>query len=108
MPSVRADGSARPAVDGAHRDPPTCAPDTVVGTVDAPVLVINEERVVLGRVPTGRHHVARVEDVMQPGPTTVRAYEPLHALLARMAQRHVHEIVVTTSEGRLIGVVRRP
>jgi hypothetical protein len=38
----------------------------------------------------------------------VRAHEPLEALLARMQRRQVEDMVVTTPEGRLLGVVRTP
>ena len=74
-----------------------------------PVLVVNDQRVLLGRVRPGDHAPTTcAEEVMEPGPATVRAHEPLDALLERMGERNVHEIVVTTSEGRLLGVVRRP
>ena len=43
---------------------------------------------------------------MQPGPTTVRANEPLEPLLDRMGERNVAEVLVTTPDGRLLGVVR--
>jgi CBS domain-containing protein len=45
---------------------------------------------------------------MEPGPTTVRAHEPLAPLLERMNQRRVGEVIVTSPEGELLGVVRRP
>jgi hypothetical protein len=51
--------------------------------------------------------MARAEQVMEPGPATVRAREPLDALLERMAARDVDEIVATMPEARLPGVVRR-
>jgi CBS domain-containing protein len=44
---------------------------------------------------------------MEPGPTTVRAHEPLEALLERMARRGVDDMIVTTPEGELLGIVRR-
>jgi CBS domain-containing protein len=44
---------------------------------------------------------------MDVGPVTVRANEPLEPLLERMASHGVAEMVVTTPEGRLLGVVRR-
>lgn len=108
MPSVRSDTSERGALDDADRHPPTCAPGETVGTVDTSVLVVNEQQVVLGRVPAGRHPASALAvDVMESGPTTVRAHEPLDALLTRMDKRQVHEIVVTTPEGRLLSVVRQ-
>jgi CBS domain-containing protein len=75
------------------------------------VLVVNDEGIVLGRVKVSEVSGASVdgtaEDAMQPGPATVRAHEPLEPLLERMAKRGVTEIVVTTPEGQLLGVVRR-
>jgi CBS domain-containing protein len=44
---------------------------------------------------------------MEPGPATVRAHEPLDALLDRMTGRDVAEMIVTTPEGELLGVVYR-
>jgi CBS domain-containing protein len=51
---------------------------------------------------------AQLGELMDPGPVTVRAHEPYGPLLERMARRHVDEIIVTTPEGELLGVVRRP
>ena len=108
-PTVRSGRGARRAIEVADREPTTCSPDTpVAGRVDRSVLVVNAERVVLGRVRAGDYGAeATAKDVMEPGPTTVRAHEPLDELLARMERRHVPEIVVTTPEGRLLGVVHR-
>ena len=49
----------------------------------------------------------RADDGERPGPTTVRANEPLDPLLERMRASGVAEMTVTTPEGRLLGVVRR-
>jgi CBS domain-containing protein len=116
--TVRADTTQRRALDIADRDPLTCAPDTSLGVAaqhaaearQPSVVVLNDVGIVLGRVGPheldGPAHVS-VEDVMQPGPTTVRAHEALDPLLERMAKRRVDEMIVTTPEGRLLGVVRR-
>lgn len=108
MPTVHVEPGPPSALDAADRDPPTCAPDAAVGELPAPVLVVNDHGVVLGRVRPGARPDAIAEDVMEPGPTTVRANEPLDDLLTRMERRKVHEIVITTPEGRLLGVVYRP
>jgi CBS domain-containing protein len=109
MPTVRPEPGRRRALEEADRDPPTCGPEAAVGTISATVLVVNDQRVLLGRIPPGDHPPTnRAEQVMQPGPATVRAHEPLDALLERMTERDVHEIAVTTPEGPLLGVVRRP
>lgn len=110
--TVRAVPGARRALDAADRDPPTCSPETPVAHLgNGSVIVLAEDRVVLGRVRPGER--AGVDDelaeqVMEPGPATVRAHEPLEALIQRMAERHVTEMIVTTPEGILLGVVREP
>jgi CBS domain-containing protein len=75
------------------------------------VLVVNDQGIVFGRVKVSEDSGVSVdgtaEDAMQPGPATVRANEPLEPLLERMAKRGVTEIVVSTPEGQLLGVVRR-
>ena len=48
-----------------------------------------------------------IEAVMEAGPTTVRPSEPLDALTERMRDRNVSTIVVTTSDGVQVGVLRR-
>jgi CBS domain-containing protein len=71
-------------------------------------VVLNDHDTVLGRMrkksvqgpPDGP-----VEQVMEPGPTTVRPDEPARALLERMRKKKVAAVIVTTSKGRLIGAV---
>ena len=109
MPTVRAAPSQHRALERADPNPTTCSPEAAVGTISATVLVVNEQRVLFGRIPPGDYPpAARAEQFMEPGPSTVRAHEPLDALLERMTKRDVEEISVTTPEGRLLGVVRRP
>lgn len=50
---------------------------------------------------------AAVGDLMEPGPSTVRADTPLDSLRGRLDERGLKTAVVTTPEGRLIGIVRR-
>ena len=115
LPTVRADNSERRAFDAADRDPPTCRPDDRLADIAAlkehSVVVVNEHGIVLGRVSPGRVDAADsspAEEVMEPGPATVRAHEPLAPLLERMARRGVSEIIVTSSQGQLLGVVQAP
>jgi CBS domain-containing protein len=98
-------------------EPVTCGPTT--STADAieqaqaagapNVLVVNEEGILLGRVRVvvQLDRSTTVEQVMEPGPVTVRANEPLDELVERMTSRRVTEMVVTTPEGRLLGIIRR-
>ena len=115
QPTVRSAPAGPRAIIALDTDVVTCGPDDVVGNVisraDASdCVVVNEHRIVLGRL--GSKELASppdstVEAVMQPGPTTVRADEALAELLSRMAAHHVRVMIVTTPEGRLLGVVRR-
>jgi CBS domain-containing protein len=72
-------------------------------------VVVNDVEVVAGRlrvdsIAGGDHH--RAEEAMEPGPVTVRANDELAPTLARMAERHVAVLLVTTPEGILLGAVR--
>ena len=111
LPTVRADASPQRALDVADREPPTCTPTTPVTelTPGSSVIVLNDTGVVLGRVPAERDDASTMtaEEIMRPGPTTVRANEPLVPLFERMTARNVTEEIVTTPDGHLLGVVHR-
>ncbi len=73
-------------------------------------VVLNDEDILMGRL--RKRHLASgdeatVENVMEPGPTTVRATESAAALLKRMQARDVPAVLVTTSKGRFVGIARR-
>jgi Mg/Co/Ni transporter MgtE len=67
--------------------------------------------VVLGRVRSSVIDAspadATAEDLMEPGPSTVRADTPAAALAKRLADRDLKTAVVTTPEGVLIGIALR-
>jgi CBS domain-containing protein len=44
---------------------------------------------------------------MQQGPTTIRADTPLDEIMSRLRDRNVADVLVTTPEGELIGLLRR-
>ena len=109
---------ARSAGDAARRDVPTCRLDERLADVQMRVgaagwdtaIVVNDERVVLGRL--GRKALASGEDVpvrdaMSPGPSTVRPSIGTDALLERMRERNLKTFVITTPDGRLVGLVRK-
>ncbi len=50
---------------------------------------------------------ALVEEVMRAGPTTVRLDEPLEALVGRLLARDIPQVVITTSDGVLVGLLNR-
>ena len=102
----------------AKGDAPTCGLTERLGEVRQRVqgtgwescVVVNAERVVLGRVRGTAWDApdeALVEDVMEAGPTTVRPSEPLAAITERMQEHGSHGVLVTTSDGRLVGVLNR-
>jgi CBS domain-containing protein len=109
---------ARSAGELAHRDVPTCTLDERLAEVRERIratgwdtcIVVTEQRVVLGRL--GRKAVASdsdesVEEAMSPGPSTVRPSIGTDALLERMRPRNLSSYLVTTPDGRLVGLVRR-
>ncbi|HEX5500822.1 MAG TPA: CBS domain-containing protein, partial [Thermomicrobiales bacterium] len=73
-------------------------------------LVVNDERVVVGRLRFDRLDAGpteTVEQIMEFGPTTIRPNEPLAKLTPRLQEKRVDRIVVATPDGRLVGVVAR-
>jgi hypothetical protein len=114
LSTIKADGIEPRALDVADRDPAICRPDDLVSEVvdlaaGTSLVVVNEGRIVLGRLRAATldtDGAARVEAIMEPGPSTVRAHEPLAPLLERMTRRSVDEVIVTSPEGLLLGVVR--
>ena len=101
----------------ARRDVPTCRLEDEVGVVFSRLratdwdlcVVLNEARIVLGRVTlktleTDQHKT--VAQVMDPGPVTYRPHEIADEAARKLADRHVRSVLVTTSDGELIGVFR--
>jgi CBS domain-containing protein len=98
-------------------DAPTCRPDELVADVAQRVrdewqicVVTNAELVVLGVL--GRaalRSAARVqaEDAMSPGPSTIRPSARREAIAERMRVQNLTRILVTRSDGVLVGVLRR-
>jgi predicted transcriptional regulator len=48
-----------------------------------------------------------VDQVMRPGPSTYRPFVPVAELRGIMNDRNLESSPVTTSDGRLVGLVRR-
>jgi CBS domain-containing protein len=73
-------------------------------------LVVDEAGIVIGRL--GRSALRgeqeqTVEDAMTPGPSTVRPSARLEAMVERMHEQRLSNLPVTTSDGRLVGVLIR-
>ena len=72
--------------------------------------VLSEGGVVLGRI--GRRAIRGREDVtaeeaMTPGPSTIRPSARLRDVVERMRRQNLTNLPVTTSEGRLVGLLTR-
>jgi CBS domain-containing protein len=74
-------------------------------------LVTTKDGIILGRLRGSALRDApgdaTAEALMEPGPSTVRADTPAAELAQRLARRDLETAVVSTPEGRLIGVVLR-
>jgi CBS domain-containing protein len=70
--------------------------------------VVDERGVVLGRL--GRRAIGEranvaAEEAMTPGPSTVRPSARLQAMVERMQRQKLTNLPVTTSDGRLMGLL---
>jgi hypothetical protein len=72
-------------------------------------VVLNPAGVVAGRLRVDRiaaDDQRTADEALEPGPATIRAHDDLSATLARMADRRVTVLLVTTPEGTLLGALR--
>ncbi|HKF80909.1 MAG TPA: CBS domain-containing protein [Thermoleophilaceae bacterium] len=111
--------AGRPRVKHALRDDVvTCRLEQKVGQVlsrieESPhgfALAVSPDGVLLGRLRRSRcagKEAAPVEEVMEEGPSTVRPDTEAARLAERLRDRDLHSAVVTTPEGRVMGIVRR-
>jgi Mg/Co/Ni transporter MgtE len=118
LPREGENANERRAIDAARDDVVTVRMDERMGDVRPRVeaspygfaFVVAEGGAVLGRLRKAALEGdpdARAEDVMDPGPSTVRAHMPLDTLRNRLEKRNLTTAVVTTPEGALLGAVRR-
>ncbi len=105
------------AGDLASRDVPTCgfrdtldSAERALGAVGFCVAVTGDN-MVMGMLYADDVHGAStdatVEQAMHPGPTTVRANEPVEPLVERMRAAGIDAILVIDPEGRLLGLFDR-
>jgi CBS domain-containing protein len=104
--------------EAARRDVPTCAPAEKVGAVRERVrkagwdrcVVVNKERVVLGLLREREllsDPKSSVKEAMRNGPATFRPNEPVGKMAKRMQDREATAVLVTTPDGRLVGLLYR-
>jgi Mg/Co/Ni transporter MgtE len=106
------------AGDVARPDAPTCRLEEPIGRVRERVraagwdacVVVSDQRVVLGLLRAEelqRGQDEPVEQVMRPGPSTFRPHVPIEELAHFMIHHDLPTSPVTTSDGRLVGLLRR-
>jgi len=101
----------------ARADAPTCRLDESVAAVAARLpegwdicVVTNDRQVVLGLLGRSALRSATqttVENAMTPGPSTIRPSARLEVIHERMREQNLTRMIVSRSDGTLLGVVRR-
>ena len=102
--------------DLAQRDAPTCGPRELIADVARRVradgwdlcVVVDSDRVVLGMLDAeALGGAGLVENAMREAPTTFRPHAPVDKAAERFKRRDGQSLLITTSSGHLIGVLRR-
>lgn len=112
LPSEGTQANVPRVGDIARRNIPTCRLADRIGEVreQSVCLVVNDAGVVLGRL-RGKALAAEpqtaAETMMESGPTTIRPNTPLESIARRISARKVGSIIVTDSDGKLIGILYR-
>ena len=118
LPTEGRNASRPRAGEVAQRDVPTCLLDESIGEVRERVraagwnacVVVNDQRVVLGLLRAEelrRGQDESIEQMMRPGPSTFRPHVPIEELAHHMIHHDLPASPVTTSDGRLVGLLRR-
>jgi Mg/Co/Ni transporter MgtE len=112
-------GSQQPRIGAiAHADAPTCTVNERLGDVAERVraggwdacVAVNDERVVFGFLrekELKKDPEKRIEEVMRPGPSTFRPFVSATEMAQYMREHDMTRTLVTTSDGRLVGLLRR-
>ena len=99
-----------------RRDVPTCRPGERLQDVRARLgewqtcYAVDGDGVVLGRLgrsALGRDDDVSVEQAMRDGPSTIRPSARLERVVERMRRQDLTGLPVTTSDGRLVGLLLR-
>jgi predicted transcriptional regulator len=105
-------------IDVVQRDVPTCSLGERLGDVRSRVIaagwdacvVISQQRVVLGLLRANELQAdpdLPAERAMRPGPSTYRPLVSVAGMRRIMTDRGLESSPVTTSDGKLVGLVRR-
>ena len=105
--------------EAARRDVPTCAPAEKVGTSRRRLgessfdrcVVVSKQGIVLGllreKEQLATDPTATAGEAMRNGPATFRPDEPVEKMAKRMRDRGASAVLVTTPDGRLVGLLYR-
>jgi predicted transcriptional regulator len=118
LPTEGEQASVPRAKDLLRQDVATARPDEPISAIRQRVarslygfaLVLAEDGTLLGRLRKAvleGNPDAAAQAVMEPGPSTVRPDRQLADLLEPMRTHNLQAMVVTSPEGRLLGVLRR-
>ena len=118
LPSEGTNAERPRAGDVARKDVPTCRLDERLGDVRDRVreagwdacVVLNEERVVFGLLRSKELETdpdRRIEEAMRPGRSTFRPFVSIEEMAAFMIEHELDSSPITTSDGRLVGLLRR-
>lgn len=118
LPSEGTNAERPRAGDVARSDVPTCQMDERLGDVRERVraagweacVVVSEERVVLGLLRSKELEAnpeLRIEEAMRPGPSTFRPFVSVDEMATFMIEHDLESAPITTSDGRLVGLLKR-
>jgi CBS domain-containing protein len=102
----------------ARKDVPLCevherlgdVADRIAGIGWHVAVVVDERRVVLGLLRAAelaKDPELTVEDAMRPGPSTFRPYVAIKEIVDNMTHRELESSPITTSDGKLVGLLFR-
>ena len=116
LPTEGSNANLPRAGEVARGDVPTCGLDERIRDVRKRVsaqnwnacVVVNDERVVLGllRDEELANDDKTAEQAMRSGPRTVRPYVSIEEMVQNMTEHALPAVLVTTSDGRLVGLLR--
>ncbi|HLN67730.1 MAG TPA: CBS domain-containing protein [Streptosporangiaceae bacterium] len=118
LPTEGANTERPRLADVVRRDVPTCSLGERLGDVRNRVtaagwdacVVVSQDRVVLGLLRARELQADAdllVERAMRPGPSTYRPFVSVAEMRRTMIDRNLESSPVTTSDGKLVGLVRR-
>jgi Mg/Co/Ni transporter MgtE len=118
LPSEGTNAERPRAGDVARKDVPTCRLDERLGEVRDRVrqagwdacVVVNEDRVVFGLLRSKELEAnpdLRIEEAMRPGPSTFRPFVSIEEMAGFMIEHDLESSPITTSDGRLVGLLRK-